>query len=228
MFRYVQIRISARRDLVYYDLQRKFPVLCRRRARPAIPTALSCDRLCRRTSGLLHRPAKEENEICRPFLAGFQSNRECFFIGRAIVFQFYAGMRAGRRAISKAASWTTAVHPAAGPAFARRLSRLRRQEQQTKNIRVAVVLSLFLVLLVAALPVAGGAVINPPPRTAAEQREPHRMGDIVFTMPDGALCRHLWFDNKTAEISAGGIQQCRPDRIAEPVSGTKSFVWGAR
>jgi hypothetical protein len=89
------------------------------------------------------------------------------------------------------------------------------------------VLSLFLVLLAAALLVGGRAVIDPMLKAAADEREAHRMADIVFTMPDGAFCRHWRFDNKTAELREGTIQRCGQDRLASPTGATEGigFVW---
>jgi hypothetical protein len=137
-------------------------------------------------------------------------------------------MRVVQQAGLKTASWNATAQPVGVPAFVRHVSRLRREEQHTKNTRVAIVLSLFLVLLAAALLVGGRAVIDPMLKAAAERREAHRMGDIVFTMPDGAFCRHLWFDNKTAELSEGAIRQCGSDRIAGSASDKKGFVWNTR
>jgi hypothetical protein len=48
-------------------------------------------------------------------------------------------------------------------------------------------------------------------------------------MPDGAFCRHLSFDNKTADITESTVDRCpeaRP-RLNGPVTFTKSFAWGA-
>jgi hypothetical protein len=47
-------------------------------------------------------------------------------------------------------------------------------------------------------------------------------------MPDGAFCRHLSFDNKTAELTEGAVEHCAridPGQAARPTNG---FTWGAR
>jgi hypothetical protein len=127
-----------------------------------------------------------------------------------------------------AASWNGTPDRPRGAAV-RRSARMRRDEQQAKNTRVAIVLSLFLTFLAAALLIGGRAFIDPMLRAAAEARQSKRMGEVVFTMPDGAFCRHLSFDNRTAEISESTLDRCpeaRP-RSKESVNVKKGFAWGA-
>jgi hypothetical protein len=81
---------------------------------------------------------------------------------------------------------------------------------------MAIILSLFLVLLAAALLTAGRAVIDPLLRAAAAARENHRLGEIVFSRPDGTFCRPLAFDKKTAPITEGAVEPCG-----------MGFTWGA-
>jgi hypothetical protein len=77
-------------------------------------------------------------------------------------------------------------------------SRSRRLELRAKTARLVVVLSLFLMLIAAAVFIGGQSVIGPMLQEAmAQTRDRHRTGAIVFTMPDGTFCRHLAFDNKT-------------------------------
>jgi len=92
---------------------------------------------------------------------------------------------------------------------------------------VAVVLSLFLVALAAGLLVGGHAVIDPLLRAAAEKRETHRMGDVVFAMRDGLPCRHLSFDNRTAALTEGAVEPCVPE-LPKERSAAKGFAWGER
>jgi hypothetical protein len=139
---------------------------------------------------------------------------------------FYAGMRAAERANTTVASWTPADR---GRVAVRRSTRVRRDEQHAKNARVVIVLSLFLAFLAAALLIGGRAFIDPMLRAAAEARRTNRMGEVVFTMPDGAFCRHLSFDNKTAEITESAVDRCpeaRP-RVRESAGSKKGFAWGA-
>jgi hypothetical protein len=110
----------------------------------------------------------------------------------------------------------------------RRAARVRRDEQQAKTTRVAVVMALFLVLLAAALLTGGRAVLDPMLHAAAEVREANRVSKIVFRMPDGAFCRHLSFDNKTAELTGGAVEHCARIDPRDPARPTNGFTWGAR
>jgi hypothetical protein len=108
-----------------------------------------------------------------------------------------------------------------------RSPRARRHERRAKTARLAVVLSLFLVLLVAALFIGGRTVIEPMLHKAiAQPSETHRRGEIVFTMPDGAFCRHLAFDNKTAELTESTVLQCPEARPREAAHAPSGFAWG--
>ena len=90
------------------------------------------------------------------------------------------------------------------------------------------VLSLFLVLLIAALFIGGRSVIEPMLHKAmAQATETHRRGEIVFTLPDGTFCRHLAFDNKTAELTESTVLQCPEARPREPARPPSGFAWGA-
>ncbi len=111
--------------------------------------------------------------------------------------------------------------------LAHKLARLRRDEQQAKAARIAVVLSLFLVLLVTALLVGGRAIIDPLLQAAADAREAKRTGEIVYTLPDGAFCRHLSFDNATAELTEGTIERCAHDLSRGQTRPMMGFAWGS-
>ena len=132
-------------------------------------------------------------------------------------------MRAGQRAGTDAVSWVAAADHAS--ARARRAARAYRDDQRAKSARLAVVLSLFLVVLAAALLVGGRVVIDPMLQSAAQARAINRVGAIIYTMPDGIFCRHLSFDNVTAELTEGGVEKCegptagRANRISD-------FAWG--
>jgi len=110
----------------------------------------------------------------------------------------------------------------------RRGARARRDDG-AKNKRLAVVLSLFLLLLAAAFLVGGHAAIDPLLQSAAT-REAKRIGDVVVSMPDGTFCRHLSFDNRTADLIEGAVEQCPGNLVkkrAHPAA-TSGFAWGAR
>lgn len=107
--------------------------------------------------------------------------------------------------------------------------RARREERNAKISRLAVVLALFLVLLIGALLVTCRAVINSMLQAPPDPRVANKVGDIVFTLPDGAFCRHLSFNNATAELMESSAAPC-PE--AKPRGGSERpsshFAWGAR
>jgi len=136
-------------------------------------------------------------------------------------------MRIAQPVGSKAAAVIAPGHPGGRRPLVRRSRRPRHNENRAKTARVAVVLSLFLVVLAAGLLLGGQAFINPLLREAAVRRETHRMGDIVFSMRGGLLCRHLSFDNKTAAITEGAVMPCESDLSKENTAAAKGFAWGA-
>ncbi len=104
---------------------------------------------------------------------------------------------------------------------------IRRGDARVKKARLAVILSIFIVFLVAAVFVGCRKVVGPMMREAAAQSsEAHRKGDIVFTMPDGAFCRHLAFDNKTAELRESTVVQCQEARPRDTHRPPRGFAWG--
>lgn len=131
-----------------------------------------------------------------------------------------------RAAMKAAALSAPPARAGGGRSPVRRTARPRRGEPQVKTSSVAVVLSLFLVLIVAAFLMGGRAVIDPLLQAAAHERESHRMGDIVMSTADRRLCRHLLFDNKTAEIIEGSVGQC-PAEPARERRTARGFSWGA-
>jgi hypothetical protein len=99
---------------------------------------------------------------------------------------------------------------------------------QAKAMRIGVVLSLFLVLVVAAVLIGGRSVIGPMLQKAmAQPRDAHRTGAIVFTMPDGAFCRHMAYDNKTAELVESAVVQCAEARPRDAPRASNGFAWGS-
>jgi hypothetical protein len=144
----------------------------------------------------------------------------------ATVVLFDAAMPPSEQANTAVAS-LTAAH-GSRPAV-RRAARVRLDERQAKTARVAIILSLFLAFLAAALLVGGRAFIDPLLQSAAQARKAHQIGAVVFTMPDGAFCRHLSFNNVTAEVIESTVERCpgaRPGRDGL-VGEKKSFAWGS-
>ena len=83
-------------------------------------------------------------------------------------------------------------------------------------------------LIIAAVLIGGRSIIGPMlERAMAQPGDTYRKGSIVFTMPDGTFCRHLAYDNKTAELTESTVRQCpeaRPREAAHPPTG---FAWAA-
>jgi hypothetical protein len=190
----------------------------------AIPTPIAATSA--RRTGLLRR--RRSGCFQSAPLRRFYSNRRCSLIGRSIVLLFDADMRAGERAGTSAAASNATTDQYRRQTRGRRSARARRDEREAKTTRLAVVLSLFLVLLAAALLVGGRTFIDPMLHAAAEAREAHRVGEIVFAMPDGAFCRRLSFDNQTAELTGGSVRRCAPGPANDSSRATNGFAWGTR
>jgi len=107
-------------------------------------------------------------------------------------------------------------------------SRARREEKRTNSVGIAVTTSLLVALLATAILVGGHAAIVPLLHRAAAARDAAGTGDVVYTMPDGVFCRHMSFNNATAEVTEGAIEPC-PDPIGSGrhASATR-FEWGGR
>jgi hypothetical protein len=128
----------------------------------------------------------------------------------------------------EAGAWFVEADHVSVTALARRRWRARLYDERAKSGRVIIVSSLFLTVIAATLMMGGHAAIDPLLQSAMAAREPKGTGDIVMTMPDGIFCRHLSFDNVTAEINEGAIERC-PDDIARnrARSSNHGFAWGA-
>jgi hypothetical protein len=170
---------------------------------------------------------------------GISTNRECFFIGGSILLLFDDGMSAVVAATAAAdpipepslleAELEQSADRVSARTLARRLRRAKRDELRAAAASVAIAFSLFFALLVAALLVGGQAVLEPLLHSAAALGEANRVGQIVYTMPDRVFCRHLSFDNRTAEIAERAIDQCPNDLNRVHSRGTAmGFAWGGR
>jgi hypothetical protein len=135
-------------------------------------------------------------------------------------------MSAGEEAEStEAFEWFVEADQAA-PAAAGKSSWARREEKRANSVGIAITTSLLFVLCAAAILVGGRAAIAPLLRHAVNTRETNGVGDLVYTMPDGVFCRHMSFDNTTAEVVEGGIEPC-PDPIGRRRQAEASkFEWG--
>jgi hypothetical protein len=140
---------------------------------------------------------------------------------------FYAGMSAAEKVGWDAGAWFVEADHVSVTALARRRSRARMDEERAKSGRVVIVSSLFLVLFTAALLVGGHAAIDPLLQSAVDARQTKGIGEVVVTMPDGIFCRHLSFDNVTAEITEGGIERCTKDIAGNRPHTGLGFAWRA-
>jgi hypothetical protein len=128
---------------------------------------------------------------------------------------FYAGMRAGEGSSTDTGGWFADRVSVAS--LTRRPSYAQFSEGQAASGRAVIASSLFLVLFAATLLIGGHAAIDPLLQSAADSREASSAGAVVYTMPDGVYCRHVSFDNVTAQVTEGGIERCTSD-----VSGSRS------
>jgi hypothetical protein len=138
---------------------------------------------------------------------------------------FNPGMSAADTAGRDAGAWFVEADHASITALARRRSRARIDEERAKSGRVVVISSLFLVLFTAALLVGGHAAIDPILQSAVDARETKGTGDVIVTMPDGIFCRHMSFDNVTAEIVESGIERCTKDIAGNRPHTGRGFAW---
>jgi hypothetical protein len=104
---------------------------------------------------------------------------------------------------------------------------VRRNGAKAGSARVVIVSALFLVLFVATLLVGGHAAIDPLLQAATQPQDPRSAGAVVYTMPDGIFCRHVSFDNVTAQVNEGPIERCVDDvAIAQARARPKQgFAW---
>lgn len=133
-------------------------------------------------------------------------------------------MRAGEGTSPHTASWF--VEPDRVTAHHRGHGRAGRRHDAT-SARAMVVSSVFLVLFTVALMIGGQAAIDPLMRMVATGRDTSVVGDVVFPMPDGQYCRHMSFDNATAEMIEGTIERC-PDKVLGAAGRRtgRGFTWG--
>ena len=108
----------------------------------------------------------------------------------------------------------------------RSATQARLAEERAASARAVIASSLFLVLLAAALLVGGHAAIDPLLRSVIAARETKAVGDVLYTMPDGIFCRHMSFDNATAEVVEGAIERCPTDISRGRARTSKGFAWG--
>jgi hypothetical protein len=142
---------------------------------------------------------------------------------------------------AKAAAWIVAADIVPTDTRAGRRSRVWLAERRDKSARAGIVCALFLVLIAAALLIGGQAAIDPLLRSAIAARETKALGDVFYAMPDGVYCRHMSFDNATAEVIEGALEPCSRDiaiehsasdarskRDARSTHASNGFTWDTR
>jgi hypothetical protein len=117
------------------------------------------------------------------------------------------------------------------PPRRRSKARPRRGRDGTTSLRAVIASSAFLMMFATTTLVGGHAAIDPLLRSIAKTPETRNTGDIVYPMPDGQFCRHLSFDNTTAELAESKVGPC-PDSVIrnalhDRFHSGRSFSWGA-
>jgi hypothetical protein len=102
----------------------------------------------------------------------------------------------------------------------------RAREARTKLWRVSVVTTFFVVVLGANLLVGATLMLKALRAQAGETSASTRFGRVTFPMLDGVFCRHVLFDNTTAEATEDKVSRCDDDRARERPHRTTSFNWG--
>jgi len=143
------------------------------------------------------------------------------------LLSFYDAMSAADGMSPDAGAWFVEADHVAVTALARRRSRARVEDARTRYGRVVIVASLFLALLTTALLFGGRSAIEPLLQSAEQARATMGSGEVVYTMPDGNFCRHVSFDNLTAEIHEGGIARCTNDIAGNRPHNNRGFAWHA-
>jgi hypothetical protein len=128
---------------------------------------------------------------------------------------------------ARLASTDTGLGHASARLPVRKVARARRGERSAKRLCVAIVLAVFVALVAAAL-LVGRAVIAPVLQPGAGGRGAARVAEIVYSMPDGSFCRRLSFDNDTAALIEGAVEQCPANLPRMHERGDRNFAWGAR
>lgn len=136
-------------------------------------------------------------------------------------------MSVSDRTGSEAGAWFVEADHVSVTALARRRWRARMYDERAKSARVVIVSSVFLAVIALALMMGGHAAIAPLLQSAMQARDTHESGDIVLQMRDGIYCRHMSFDNVTAQVNEGAIERCDDDVFRNrPRPPNRGFAWG--
>jgi hypothetical protein len=128
-------------------------------------------------------------------------------------------------------SWFAAANRGDADSHRRRRPAVQaRRRDGATSLRAIIASSAFLAMFASTTLVGGHAAIDPLLRSMAKAREAKNTGDIVYPMPDGQFCRHLSFDNTTAELAESTVGPCPNSVIRNALRdrfhSARSFNWG--
>jgi hypothetical protein len=90
------------------------------------------------------------------------------------------------------------------------------------SARFAIAFSLFLALLATSFLVDGHAVFETLQSAVTPEEQKH-VGEVIYSLPDHAYCRHMSFDNETSQLAAGNVTPCPRDASGRHQT---EFLWG--
>jgi len=143
-----------------------------------------------------------------------------------MVALFNGAMHAGKAASRDSSARFVQADRAGATPRAWRSSWALHDEDGATSTRAVIVSSLFLVVVASALLFGGHAALDPLLQSAIAARQARGVGDVVYPMPDGIYCRHLSFDNTTAEVAEAAIERCPDDVAGQRIRSSKGFAWG--
>ena len=99
---------------------------------------------------------------------------------------------------------------------------------ESTSARAIIVSSIFLMLFAGALLFGGHAAINPLLELVTAGDTSKQVGDVLLPTHDGKFCRHISFDNASADIVEGDVEPC-PENITrgEFRDFGRGFRWSA-
>jgi hypothetical protein len=111
----------------------------------------------------------------------------------------------------------------------RRSRELRHaRETRTKIWRVSLVTIFFVVVLGGNLFVGAVLMLKAFRAQAGETAASTAFGRVTYPMLDGVFCRHVLFDNATAQAKEDKVSRCDEDRARERLGRSTTFNWGGR
>ena len=134
-------------------------------------------------------------------------------------------MRTGQGLSPEEGAWFVEADYAGSAPPAWKASRAWTDEDRTTSARAVIASSVFIVVIASALLLGGHAAIAPLVRSAIAAQEAKGVGEVVYAMPDKIYCRHLSFDNTTAEVMEVSLERCTTDIAREHGRSARGFIW---